>query len=278
MLPDMISILVLAVVQGATEFLPVSSSGHLVIVQALLGFREEGSGSVLFETAVHGGTLVAVVVFYRGRIAALLGSLASWLGNGLRADDERERRAVRYAGLLIVGSIPAGVVGLVFRDAIAGAFDRPSLTSACMIATGLFLLLSRRGGRGPVIGWRTALAVGAAQAVAILPGCSRSGWTITAAIICGVGFMEAAEFSFLLSIPAVAGALLLEVSTADLAGTPGGAPGLLVGAVAAFLSGYAALRLLVWVLGRGTFHRFSWYLLMAGTASLIYFLGGSGRV
>ncbi len=275
-MPGMIRILVLAVIQGLTEFLPVSSSGHLVLAEALTGFRDQAGGGVLFETVVHGGTLVAVIVFYRGRVAAIVRSLALWAGRGMRSDDEAVTREVKYAGLILLGSLPAGLVGIMLKDSIESTFDSPAIASACMIATGLFLVLYRRDHGGRPIGWRAALMIGTAQAVAILPGCSRSGWTITMAIILGAGFIEAAEFSFLLSIPAVAGALVLELATVSVAGTPGGAPGLLLGAAAAFASGYAALRLLVWILGRGSFHRFSWYLIPVGTVSLIYFIVRAG--
>jgi undecaprenyl-diphosphatase len=119
--------------------------------------------------------------------------------------------------------------------------------------------------------WKIAALIGIAQAVAILPGCSRSGWTITTAMLCGLGFTAAAEFSFLLSIPAILGALLLESISAGPGITMGETAVLIASAAVAFASGYAALRLLVWILGRGRFHRFSWYLIPAGTAAFIWF-------
>jgi undecaprenyl-diphosphatase len=261
--------IVLAIVQGITEFLPVSSSGHLVIGGAFLEMGGSGE-DVLFETAVHAGTLGAVVVYYRNRIASLARSLLAWLGSGFRAEGE-VRADIGYVGLILIGSVPAAVVGLALRGPITASFGSPMLASACLVATGLFLLLSRGRGGDSVIGWRMALLIGLAQAVAILPGCSRSGWTITTAMICGLGFSSAAEFSFLLSIPAILGALLLESISAapGLGGAETAA--LLVAAAVAFASGYAALRLLVWILGRGTFHRFSWYLIPAGMAAFVWF-------
>ena len=266
---EMISMIVLAIVQGITEFLPVSSSGHLVIGAALLGGGGT-EGSILFETAVHAGTLGAVIVYYRERLAGLLRSLIAWFGSGFRADGQ-VRDDISYIGLLALGSVPAAVIGLSLRGPLTAAFGSPLLASACLIVTGFFLLFSKGKGGTAAIAWKTALLIGLAQAVAILPGCSRSGWTITAAMMCGLGFSAAAEFSFLLSIPAIIGALLLESVSAG-PGLSGGEAALLVASAAvAFASGYAALRLLVLILGRGRFHRFSWYLIPAGTAALIWF-------
>lgn len=268
---DIGSILFLAIVQGLTEFLPVSSSGHLVLLQGLMGTRVPGTGSVLFETSVHAGTLGAVVYQYRARIARLVSAAGSLLGAGGRArpaaaDD------LRYIGLVAVGSIPAAAVGLLLHDPIAATFDLPALAAGCLAATGVYLLFSRgRGGARP-LGWKAALLIGAAQAVAILPGCSRSGWTITTGLLCGLGFAEAAEFSFVLSIPAVAGALALEFAGGADPLTPAAAAKLGAGAAAAFLSGLLALRLLIRILAAGHMHRFAWYLLPAGAAGLVGFL------
>ena len=261
--------IVLAIVQGITEFLPVSSSGHLVIGGALLGMNRSGE-DVLFETAVHGGTLGAVVVYYRKRLSGLARSLAAWIGSGFSAGG-KVGEDLGYIGLIAVGSIPAAVVGLALRGPITAAFGSPVLASACLVATGLYLLLSRGRSGSSRIGWKIAILIGLAQAVAILPGCSRSGLTITTAMICGLGFSTAAEFSFLLSIPAIIGALLLESVSAGPGLTGGEAAVPFASAAAAFASGYVALRLLVWILGRGRFYRFSWYLIPAGTAAFIWF-------
>ena len=260
--------IVLAIVQGLTEFLPVSSSGHLVIGEALLGM--DPGEDVLFETAVHIGTLFAVLVFYRERIAGLIRSLARWARSGFRLD-ETTRGDVPYIGMILLGTVPAAVAGLTLRGPITASFGSPVLASACLVATGIFLLFSRGRSGGGAVTWRIALVIGLAQALAILPGCSRSGWTITAALLCGVGFSAAAEFSFLLSVPAIAGAFLLEASSAG-SGLSGAETAVLaLSAAVSAASGYAALKLLVWLLGRGRFHRFSWYLIPAGTAAFIWY-------
>jgi undecaprenyl-diphosphatase len=265
------SVLLLAVLQGLTEFLPVSSSGHLVLVEALLGVRAPGSGSVLFETAVHAGTLGAVIYHYRRRIARLLAAVGRLAAGGMRARPA-DVPELRYIGLVALASLPAAAVGLLLHDRITETFDEPAVAAGCLVATGLFLLVSRGRGGGRMLHWRTAVLIGAAQAVAILPGCSRSGWTITTALLCGIGFAEAAEFSFVLSIPAVAGALALELAAGSEPLTWGGAGLLAVGVVGAFASGLVALRLLIRVLRSGRLYRFAWYLLPAGAAGLAWFL------
>lgn len=269
MYSEFISMIVLSIVQGITEFLPVSSSGHLVIGGVLLGISGSGE-DVLFETAVHAGTLGAVVVYYRKRLSGLARSFAAWVGSGFRVEG-KIAEDLGYIGMIAVGSIPAAVVGLTLRGQITATFGSPALASVCLVATGLFLIFSRGRSGNSEIGWKIAILIGLAQAVAILPGCSRSGWTITTAMICGLGFSAAAEFSFLLSIPAIMGALLLEAVSAGPGLTGGEVAVLIASAAVAFVSGYFALRLLVWVLGRGSFHRFSWYLIPAGTAAFIWF-------
>lgn len=266
---EFIAMIVLAIVQGITEFLPVSSSGHLVIGGKLLGVGSSGE-DILFETAVHAGTLGAVFVYYRKRLSGLARSLATWIGSGFRKEG-KAGDDIFYIGLLALGSIPTVIVGLTLRGQVTAAFGSPVLASVCLVATGLFLLFSRGRSGGSEMGWKIAILIGLAQAVAILPGISRSGWTITTAMICGLGFSAAAEFSFLLSIPAIIGALILESISAGPGLTGGEVSVLVASAAVAFVSGYAALRLLVWILGRGRFHRFSWYLIPAGTAAVIWF-------
>ncbi|MDD3643033.1 MAG: undecaprenyl-diphosphate phosphatase [Candidatus Krumholzibacteria bacterium] len=268
---DIGSVLLLAIIQGLTEFLPVSSSGHLVIAQAVMGARTPGSGSVIFETAVHAGTLGAVVYHYRERVARLASAAGRLISGGLRSRGS-DASELRYIGLFALGSVPAAAVGLFLHDRIIATFDAPAVAAGCLVATGIYLLFSKGRGGTRELGWRTALLIGAAQAVAILPGCSRSGWTITTALLCGVGFAEAAEFSFVLSIPAVAGALALELAGSAEPLTRGEAGMLAVGAAAAFASGLLALRLLIRILRSGCLHRFAWYLFPVGGAGVLWFL------
>lgn len=254
--------ILLGLVQGLTEFLPVSSSGHLVLAQALLGVRTEG---IVTEILLHLATALVVVGFYRERAIDLLRP---------RWDAERNR----YRLALVVGLLPTAFVGLLLKDRIEALFERPGPTLAALAFTGVFLLLTRLAPpRERRITLGIALLIGAAQAVAILPGISRSGATIACALFLGVRRKEGAEFSFLLSVPAILGAALLtakDLSGDALSGAVLG-PALLGAAVAA-LSGYGALRLLVRLVIRGGFHRFGYYCLAlaaVGTAALLLLSG-----
>jgi undecaprenyl-diphosphatase len=264
-------VVLLAVVQGLTEFFPVSSSGHLVILEALFGTREgSAQRGLMFEIAVHLGTLGAVIIFYRKKVLLLCRALLASIFAG-KGGYDRYRSEMRYIGLVILGTIPAGVVGFLFRDEVEATFDSPGLSAFFLVATGVYLLLTRmRAVRGS-LGWQTALIIGVAQAIAILPGCSRSGWTIATGLLLGVGFAEAAEYSFMLSIPAILGALVLTLVKEPGVLSAGSLAPLLIGAAAAFLAGLVALRLLIGILNRGAFHRFAYYLLPAGAAAFVYF-------
>lgn len=250
----------LGFVQGATEFLPVSSSGHLVIGQALLGLSISG---VHFEVAVHVATLVSVVVFYRGRIFGLV-------TGGMRGDQD----AWRYVGLLLVGTLPAATVGLLFDDFLEGIFEAPHVTGVALIVTAVFLWSSRIPLRRELeqgIGWRAALLIGLAQSVALVPGISRSGSTVVAGLWLGLEPKEAAAFSFLLAIPAISGAAVLQLP--DLLagdGTGVGMTALVSGGVVAAVTGILAIWTFVALLARKSFHQFGTYCAFAGAAFLLY--------
>lgn len=259
----------LGFLQGATEFLPVSSSGHLVMGQAFLDIRLPGVG---FEVALHMATLASVALVYRERIATVAAGVA-------RRDPEQ----LRYAGLLLLASAPAGVAGVGFGGFFESLFESPTVVGAALIATGFLLWSSRRAlDRSPSArpGVGAAVAMGFAQALAIVPGVSRSGATVVAALWKGVEPSEAAAFSFLMSVPAVAGAALLKFPEAASAGAGAGlaaglgvsVPTLAVAAVVACLVGALAIRVFRAMLASRSFHRFAPYLWAAGAALL--WLGG----
>lgn len=236
----------LAIVQGVTEFLPVSSSGHLALGEAILGF---GDGSVLEEIVLHVGTLFAVCFFYRADLAALArGAFAAGGGTSRR-----------YLGLLLFANIPAGIVGIGFKEPLEAMFDDVALVLVAMAVTGVVLFLTRRvqvGDRAP--GWRSALLMGLAQALAIIPGCSRSGWTIATGLALGLKPAEAARFSFLMSLPAIGGATVLQLG--DLPEhTPGAGP-IALGLLLSAFVGWLALAWLVRLVRDMALHRFAWYL------------------
>jgi undecaprenyl-diphosphatase len=250
--------IILGMVQGLTEFLPVSSSGHLVLVQELLGVNEPG---LTFEILAHVGTLATVIVYFRRTIWRLLRAL---FGRGTAQD----RRMILW---LVIGSIPAGIAGLLFEDFFEQAFASPLVTSVMLLVTGLVLLstrLVRQGKRD--LSWHAALITGCGQALAIMPGISRSGTTISAGIFAGVTPSQAAEFSFLLSIPAIGGATLLKAKAiADL--------DLnlllhhLIGALLSFLFGLLAVHFVLSVVKRGKFDYFAYYCFAVGALGLYLF-------
>lgn len=248
----------LGLVQGLTEFLPVSSSGHLVMVETLLGQADE---SLVFEIAVHVGTLGAILVFYHRRIVALV-------GGALRGEAD----AWRYAMKLGVATLPAVAVGLGLRDLVEALFARPAATGVALLVTGAFLWTTRRTvrtARLPEPGWGQAVLIGCAQALAITPGISRSGTTVAAALALGVAPLAATEFSFLMAVAAIAGAAVLALPEARAA-SPEMLAACAVGGAVALASGLAALWLFVQLLRRQRFHRFAFYAWAVGGAFLAW--------
>ncbi|KPJ78817.1 MAG: hypothetical protein AMJ54_01665 [Deltaproteobacteria bacterium SG8_13] len=265
--------ILLGIVQGLTEFLPISSSGHLVLFQHLLGFRQP---EILFDVCLHVGTLAAVcAVFFKDILQITTTILrlpaksraAGGLKNLYRADE-----AVRMAALIVLGSVPTGLLGLLFHQYAERIFTSVALVGVMLLVTGCMLWFTRRvTDRGrPALGLtaKDALLVGLAQGMAILPGISRSGATISAALVVGVDRKTAGRYSFLLSIPAILGALLLEAD-ASMSQTSIPVSTMLIGAVAAAGVGYAALKILLFVVHRGKIYRFAPYCWLVGTTALL---------
>lgn len=268
---------ILGIVQGLTEFLPVSSSGHLVLARHLLGV---GTPQILFDIVVHLGTLMAVLVALWPEVVGAARGVAVWPRLLGRADLEpaREQEA-RLAGWLLLGTLPAALVGLVAADRVEALFGSVRGVGVALLATAAILVVAeRRVGQGAgarasglfqVGAWR-AVAVGVAQAAAVIPGLSRSGSTIAAGMLAGVERDSAARFSFLLAIPSIAGAGVLgalKAASGEFA-WPGGAA-LGVGFVAAGISGYAAIRVLFVTLGRGSLRWFAAYAALVGTWAIL---------
>lgn len=250
--------ILLGLVQGLTEFLPVSSDGHLAVIGHVAGVRTPG---VFVEVALHVATLGSILVVYGRRFARLaLGVLRRHPGD------------LRYAGLLLLGMIPAGLVGVFFEDLIARAFDSLWAAGVGFLVTGGALWSTKhRGPEGdPRPTPRGAFIIGLTQALAPLPGVSRSGMTIASGLWVGLGAVPAADFSFLMAIPLIAGAGLVEArhASADIAQV--GAVPLFVGCLVAFVSGVFAIRFLVAMLRRGRFYAFAPYCFVVGTLTLIY--------
>ena len=248
----------LGIVQGLTEFFPVSSSGHLVMFQTLLGVHEDG---LLFDVSVHVATVAAILLFYQARVRELMMGC-------LRGDPE----SFRYAGKLVVATLPAVAVGFGARELIAAQFSSPLLVAVLLIVTGGIVWTTRftrpRDGASEP-SWPAALGIGVAQAFAILPGISRSGSTVAAALALGVAPAAAAEFSFLLGVIAISGAAVLVLPDLRHA-QPEALTAVGVGSIAALVSGGLAIWLFVRMLASNTFHLFAWWAWGAGVAFLVW--------
>lgn len=263
---SIIDTLILALIQGLTEFLPVSSSGHLVLANALLGVHEPG---IVTEMTLHLGTLLAVVLYYR---RDLLTMARSFLPSAPAAGQTGRATGRRLLFLLVVGTVPAVVAGLLLRDRIEALYENPREASYELLVTAGILVATAfvRPGRRPMNAWRS-LVVGVWQAAALLPGVSRSGATIAGSLFLGVDRGEAARFSFLLSIPAIAGAALLQVPAAVREVGAGMAPQLIVGFTVSFLIGYATITFLLRIVRGGRFWLFGLYCALIGAVGLLLF-------
>lgn len=246
---------VLGAVQGLTEFLPVSSSGHLTFLQKILGYDLGGGSMTFINVMMHLGTLIAVIVVFWRDIVALF------------------RKPFRTLFMLIVATIPAGVVGLLFSDQIDALFDGPKgllYLAVCFAFTGLLLLVcelvAKRQKKPHALGWGSSVSMGLMQAVALFPGISRSGSTIVAGTLTGAKREDVAKFSFLMSIPVILGSFAVEVygvvkEPAAVTGIgANGFIGMAVGVVLSAIFGFLAIKLMLRVIRKANYMWFSVYL------------------
>jgi len=250
---DYLIAIVLGVIQGIAEFLPISSSGHLVIAEELLGGQYD---NVELNVALHFGTLLSILTVYRKRLIPVL-------------------RTPRLCLAIVVATLPVVVVGLLFKDALDQIFDSPLAAGCALCVTATLMAFTRRVEHGErsleQIGLRDAAIVGLFQAVAPIPGISRSGSTIFGGLTAGLRRDAAADFSFFIAIPALTGALvlhardLLEVSATDFGPGP-----LLVGMVVAYFVGIVALKGLLRLVVSRRLHWFAWYCAAVGLATIVW--------
>ena len=255
---------VLALIQGITEFLPVSSSAHLILVPVLTGWRDQGLD---FDVVVHAGTLVAILVYFRAQLGAMA---RDWLASLTGADATRDSR---LAWWVIVGTIPAGLTGFIFKDLVAASLRNPALLAIGLIVFGLVLAHADWRSRGTrdeySLTWRDVLVIGCAQVLALFPGTSRSGITMTAGLYLGLTRAASARFSFLLAIPVIAAAGLL--ATVDLvqAGVETDWAKLGVAFVVAAVTAYAVVHWFLEIINRVGMQPFVVYRIALG-AYLLY--------
>lgn len=268
---DWFEALILGVVQGATEYLPVSSSGHLVIFQHLFGLEEP---ALLFDIVLHVATLLAVVWYYRQDIIDLIQQTSSavraLVGGTSWSEVQTEYPGFRLGWLIVLGTVPTALIGITLQDTFEALFGSLRTVGLMLCVTGIILLLTRYGLRGTrQIGQMRpvdALLIGLVQGLAITPGISRSGSTIAVALLAGIEKETAARYSFLLSVPSIIGALILKIG--DSGNGIGLAP-TLIGFVAALVTGYLCLTLLVQLVKRGKLAWFAPYCFAAGLFALL---------
>lgn len=267
---DILQAIVLGVVQGLTEFLPVSSTAHLVLFPIFLGWKPNG---LAFDVALHIGTLIAVFGYFRRDLAAIfLGGLRSLRKPDLAGDPDQ-----RMAWYLVVSCLPAVAAGLFFEDQVATVLRHPLVIGVAMLVFSVMLLLAERVGSRQTdlrsMGWREALMVGFAQALAIIPGASRSGVTMTAGLFGGLQREAAARFSFLLGSPIILGAAILEgrhlLEDPNLSWAVVGA-----GILASGISGYMCIRFLLGYLRENSTMVFIVYRLVLGAVLVALALTG----
>lgn len=241
--------IILGIIQGITEFLPISSSGHLVIAQVLLGINLPGN---VLEVITHIGTLFSVIFVFWKELISIFKTI--------------QNSATKiYILLLFIGTLPALVIGLGGKNIISGFFDSIYVVGGALLFTGIILLATQKlSFNNKQLNWKKSLAIGIAQAIAIIPGISRSGMTICTSLALGISGKDAAKFSFLLAIPAISGAGLL--IALDMKGGPISIP--ITQLIAAFISsfsvGYISLKWLLGLLESGKFHRFGYYCITVG--------------
>ncbi|WP_444985427.1 undecaprenyl-diphosphate phosphatase [Halomonas mongoliensis] len=257
---DWLQVLVLSIVQGLTEFLPISSSAHLILVPVLTDWEDQG---LAFDVALHIGSLAAVVLYFRHELVRMT---ASWVGSlGGRGVNED----ARLAWWVLLATLPVCIIGFAFRDAVALGMRSPLIIGVSLIGFGLLLGYAdwrrRRGGRSEYqLGLRDVLLIGGAQALALIPGTSRSGITITAALLLGMSREGAARFSFLLSIPVIALAGGLEVVGLIREAHQVDWPAVLVGAILSGISAYLCIHFFLAFIKRVGMQPFVVYRLLLG--------------
>ncbi len=266
---------VLGIIQGITEFLPISSSAHLVLTPFFLGWQFPEEQIFPFDVLVQVGTLVAVIVYFRHDLLVILTSVLE----GLKKREPFFSPSARLGWLLVLATIPAGIAGLILKDSVEAAFKSPSAVALFLIGTAVLLTVAERIGKRirnlTSLRWTDAVWIGFGQALALFPGISRSGATIAAGVARHLDRPSAGRFSFLMSIPVMTAAGLLSV--VDLLKVPdlvNFLPSLAVGFVTAAIVGYFAIHWLLSFLGRHSLKPFAYYCLTLSVITLIFSYAG----
>ena len=255
---DLFKIVILALVQGITEFLPISSSGHLSILKTFLDINSDGA---LIEVVLHAGTLISILLFYRKRLSKIFKRI-------LNKDEE----SLRFFSCVIVAIIPIGIIGFIFGDSIEYLFNNTKLVCLFLIITGIFLIFSNFW-RSKISNFNTrkSFLIGLAQMFAILPGMSRSGLTIGMGNIIGIDAKKSAEFSFIIAIPVLTGVIVKYFLNLEWDSISISINYLFLGLIISFITGLLSLRWLISLLEKGKFWYFGLYCIFIGLISLLFF-------
>ncbi len=254
--------IILGIVQGLTEFLPVSSSGHLELAKAMLGDESVPSESMMMTVVLHAATALSTVVVYRKDIAEILTGLLKFENNA----------SWRFALYVVISMVPAAFVGLFFEEELEMLFDKNILLVGMMLfVTGLLLFLADKAAKTDKdVGPLNAVIIGISQAVAILPGISRSGATISSSVLLRIDRERAARFSFLMVVPLILGKIAKDVVSGDLAASTTDGGSLIAGFIAAFIAGLFACRWMIALVKRSKLKYFSYYCFLVGTGAVLY--------
>ncbi len=261
---DLLEAILLGIIQGLTEFLPVSSSGHLELAKVMFGYSASAEESMLLTVILHAATALSTIVVFRNEIIEIIKGLFSW-----------EKEQVEFSGKIILSMIPAAVVGILFDEQMEALFDRQILLVGLMLVlTGALLFLADRAkNTNKKVGWSNAFIIGLSQMVAILPGISRSGATISTSVLLGIDRTRAAKFSFLMVVPLILGKMAKDILSGDISYESSDLVPLLAGFAAAFVTGLVACTWMIALVKRSKLSYFAYYCFAVAAVAIAKGLG-----
>lgn len=254
--------LILGLVQGLTEFLPVSSSGHLELTKAMFGDNSLPEESLLMTVVLHAATALSTVVIFRKDIASIIKGLLQFKNN----------EEFRFSVKIVLSMIPAALVGVLLEEEIEQFFGGQILLVGCMLilTAGLLFLADKAKSTLNPVSYKNSVIIGIAQAIAILPGISRSGATISTSVLLGVDRQKAARFSFLMVVPLILGKMAKDILSGDLMNSQTDTSLLIIGFIAAFVAGLVACKWMITLVKKSQLKYFSFYCLIVGIIAIIY--------
>ena len=261
---DLIEAILLGIIQGLTEFLPVSSSGHLELAKVMFGYDKSAEESMLLTVILHAATALSTMVIFRKEIIEIITGLVSF-----------DKEQVDFSGKIILSMIPAAIVGVLFDDHLEALFDRQILLVGLMLVlTGALLFLADQAkNTSKRVSWGNAFIIGIAQMVAILPGISRSGATISTSVLLGIDRTRAAKFSFLMVVPLILGKMAKDILSGEITYAEGELIPMAAGFVAAFVTGLLACTWMIALVKKSKLSYFAYYCFMVAAFAIAKGLG-----